>query len=140
MSVPDPDIADLPESDAARATKVREEDGLLVIEYPPGARVDLAIAQSTYRRRRALLAASGRKKHRIIIHGSRIVSFDYAAYRLSASRELSGTVTAAALVCSSMLERQMASFFVHMFKPHYPIRIFEDMETARRWLSNFPDE
>lgn len=135
----DTETPELPETEASRATRVREEDGFLIIEYPPGARVDLAIAQSTFRRRRALLAASGRKKHRIIIHGSRIVSFDYAAYRFSARRDLSETVTAAALVCSSTLERYIASVFVNMWKPSYPIRIFDDMKSAREWLSTYPE-
>jgi hypothetical protein len=130
----------LAETPASLATTVRDEDGLVITEYPPATRVDLAIAQSTFRRRQALLATSGRKKHRIIIHGTRIVSFDYAAYRFSAGREVSSTVTAAALVCSSMLERHMASVFVNMWRPSYPVRIFEDMESARRWLHTFPDE
>ncbi|MFZ5723342.1 MAG: hypothetical protein ACOY33_06740 [Pseudomonadota bacterium] len=130
---------DVPESQAARATRVWEEDGFLIIEYPPGARVDLSIAHSTFRRRRELMAAAGKRRQRIIIHGSRIVSFDYDAYRFSASREVSETVIAAALVCSSALERYMSSLFVNMWKPQYPVRVFDDMASARRWLATFPE-
>ncbi len=123
----------------SEATVHEEADGIIVIAYATASRVNLETAHSTFRRRRAMLTASGKKRHRIIIHGTRIVSFDYAAYRFSASREVSATVAAAALVCDSMLERHLASVFVNMWKPSYPTRIFTDMSEARAWLRTFPD-
>ncbi|MFZ5756219.1 MAG: hypothetical protein ACOY3X_04915 [Pseudomonadota bacterium] len=127
--VPDPPLA-----------RVWEDRGILCTEYPPHARVDIRMARYTFERRRALLAASGRKRHRIMISGSRVVSFDYASYRFSAGKEVSDTVTAAALVCSSALERHLSSIFINMWRPAYPIRIFESKEAARAWLDTFPDE
>lgn len=130
-----------PQQPESRGTRVWEaEDGILCIEYAPGERVDLELARSTFRRRKACLAASGRKRHRIMIIGSRIMAFDYASYRFSASKEVTDTVTAAALVCNSALERHISSVFVNMFRPSYPIRIFESQDAARRWLSTFADE
>lgn len=121
-------------------TRVWEDEGILCIEYPAGARVDMEVARSTFRRRKSLLAAAGRKRHRIMIIGSRIMAFDYASYRFSAGKEVTDTVTAAALVCNSALERHISSIFVNMFRPSYPVRIFESTDAARRWLATFPDE
>jgi hypothetical protein len=33
----------------------------------------------------------------------------------------------------------MSSLFINMWRPRYPIRIFESVETARRWLDTFAD-
>lgn len=133
---------DSPDSDPpppAADARVWEDDGILCIEYPHGAKVDLQMAHGTFRRRKAFLAASGRSRHRIMIIGSRVLAFDYASYRFSASKEVSNTVTAAALVCGSALERHMSSLFINMWRPVYPIRIFESTDAARRWLETFPD-
>jgi hypothetical protein len=119
--------------------RVWEDGGIVHISYPPGAKVDLPMAEYTFARRREFLAASGQKRHRIMIVGTRITAFDRAAYRFSAGLEVSGTVTAAALVCTSTLERYMSSLFINMWRPRYPIRIFESVETARRWLDTFAD-
>ena len=74
-----------------------------------------------------------------MIIGSRVMAFDYASYRFSASKEVSDTVTAAAPVCGSALERHIPSIFINMLPPVYPIRIFESTDAARRWLETFPD-
>lgn len=128
-------------TDTAADTRPRvwEDGGILHISYPPSAKVDLAMARYTFARRREFLAASGRQRHRIMIVGSRITAFDYAAYRFSAGIEVSSTVTAAALVCTSTLERYMSSLFVNMWRPRYPVRIFDNMDSARRWLDTFAD-
>lgn len=50
----------------------------------------------------------------------------------------SATLTAAALVVNSVLTRMIANFFLGMNKSVKPVRLFDDRESAIKWLQSLP--
>lgn len=124
----------------APAPLVSEHGGIAIVEYPRGARIDRAMAEHAFALRTALLEASGKPRHRLLMTGAGVTNFDREASRFSTSRRVSSTITAAAILCSTTLERHLGSVFMHMWRPSYPVKLFDNRDDALRWLAGFPDD
>lgn len=119
--------------------RVWQEDGIVFIEYVPGATITRDMAARTWLARQALLVAEGKQKHQVVMIGSRIADFEFGAYRFSVSRQVTETISVAAIVTTSALERHLAAVFVNMWKPAYTVRVFDSREAAIAWLRTQPD-
>lgn len=115
-----------------------EDDGVCRIAFTPGVQVSGDMVEHIFRRRLLLMKGPG-EKHKILVSGARVSGMDYNASRLSVSARISGTVAACALIAESPAMRVIATPFIMMFRPRYPIRLCPDEATARRWLAEQPN-
>ena len=114
------------------------EAGIVHVEFPAGARIVLAMTEDVYQQRLALLdSAPGPQK--VLAWGTRVINLDYAASRFTAGKPTAKITRAMAIVVQNTLERSLASMFMHMFRPAYPVALFEDRAAALAWLATFPD-
>jgi len=119
--------------------KISLRDGLCLIDFVPGTRVDQDMVEYVFHQRLRLMPP-GVRRQRLLVRGNRVLALDYAASRLSASKRIAETVIACAVVSESALERGIAALFVNLFRPPYPFRLFQKSEDAERWLATFADD
>lgn len=119
--------------------KVYLRSGVCCVDFVPGTRLDQDYVEYVFHQRLRLMQ-NGVRRQRLLVRGNRVLSFDYAASRLSASKRIADTITACAVISESALERGIAALFVNLFRPPYPFRLFQNTEEAERWLATFADD
>ena len=86
----------------------------------------------------ALYLEHGRAKNRVIIDGFNVRFMNRAA-RLEANDPRMKAVTLCmALLVKTPASAAVANFFLHVVKPPYPLRLFDDEAKARSWLVSQP--
>lgn len=109
------------------------ENGIIHIEFPLGARVTQAMVEDIYRQRVALLDQAPAPQ-RVLAWGTRLVHMDYSASRYTAGKPVADITGKMAIVVQNSLERSLGSMFLHMFRPAYDSRLFDNRESGLRWL------
>ena len=113
----------------------RSEDGILYGSYNDGACLDLAAAKMTVQQRKE---ASGFKPMPILISG-KPKEMDKPARDYLGSEDSAELLTAAALLANSVFTRHLGNFFIKITyrKGKVPIRLFTDVEEAKKWLQQY---
>lgn len=118
---------------AQGSANVRLDNGIIHIEFPLGARVTQAMVEDIYRQRVALLDQAPAPQ-RVLAWGTRLVHMDYGASRYTAGKPVADITGKMAIVVQNSLERSLGSMFLHMFRPAYEARLFDNRESGLRWL------
>ena len=109
-------------------------DGILEIRARPGSNHGTQEAKASARILREL-GSSGPRPVLLVIDGIRELTREARMiYRDPATTEY---VLAAALIARSPLARLFASFALGVNRPEVPVRIFDDEDTATKWLAGF---
>lgn len=106
------------------------EDGIVRIVYPQNFELTLDVMQSVYQQHIQITT----EKRPLLIHAESIASAEYEAQQFASRDEVVELVSAMAIIVKSMFTRAMAELFMKFHRPPYPTRVFNDEESALRWL------
>ena len=109
-----------------------EPDGTVVLRFLAGSRVT---AEATPAVIRAQISAARGGKRPTLADVRGIGSNDRAARELAAGPEIVAATLRMALLVENPVSRIFGNFFLRVTRPAYPVRIFTDEASARRWLS-----
>jgi hypothetical protein len=116
-------------------------DDLLHWVYREGAVVTLREAEEEVARIEQLVKANLLESTRLLIDIRPIRSIDRAASKLFSSDEIHDTygVQALGLITDSSISKVIGNFYMQVFGPKHPVRLFTDEAAAREWLNSFCD-
>lgn len=108
-----------------------DEDGIMVILNKPTVLQTRADAEENILVTRKVSAGTPRP---LLIDITDIKSMSREAREVYANEGAEGKVKAVALITRSAMGRIVGNFFLGFNKPSVPTRLFNDAETARKWL------
>ena len=106
------------------------EDGIVRVVYPQDSELTLDVMQSVYQQHIQITTA----KRPLLVHAESIASAEYEAQQFASRDEVVELVSAMAIIVKSAFTRAMAELFMKFHRPPYPTRVFNDEESALRWL------
>lgn len=112
------------------------KEGIVHIHYTAGTEFNLEDNKTIFA---AVTHATRLKKVRIMITGGDFASHDTESTRYNASEEVMSRCSAVAMVTQNLAERIISNFFLKIYKPKAPVRIFDSNEKALNWLQKFPN-
>ncbi len=104
----------------------------IVFEALTPARIELAHVQALAEGAREL---NGSSSALLLADMRRVRSVSSEARAFSSSDEVIEVVAAQAMLVGSPVTRVIASFFVRVSQPPFPVRMFDDGPAAARWLT-----
>jgi len=111
-----------------------DEMGIILVSHVHDAQLTGEQARLLVEGSRAL--AEGRRVT-ILVDSTSVRSMSREAREVLSGRESTWNPLAVAILVSSQVSRVIASFFIRLGKPAYPVHIFTSTESARTWLSGF---
>jgi len=115
------------------------DDNLLHWVYREGAVVTLREAEEEVAKVASLVTANALESTRLLIDIRRIGSIDRTASKLFSSDHIHDTygVRALGLITGSRAGVVIGNFYMQVFGPKHPVRLFTGEDAARAWLGTF---
>jgi hypothetical protein len=129
----DPDRlgADAHPGSSSVADVFAEPDGIVILRFRHGARLNEAVTEQVVR---AHVAAAGGKKRLTLVDVRGIAENDRGSRQLAAGPRVAAVTLRLAILVGNPVSRALGNFFLRVSAPPYPTRIFSDEAAARRWL------
>jgi len=111
-----------------------DESGIVLVSHFPEVHITGEEA------RRLLEATSAITEGRsvpILVDSTSVRSMDREAREVLSGRDTARNVLAVAILVSTQVSKVIASFFIKLGRPAYPVGVFTSQESARTWLSGF---
>ena len=112
---------------------ITEQDGIVLVGFPDGITVDLAVEQKVYRLRRSLFEQHGRVPQRVLYHGE-IGELNMAAAKYSCSQVFAEITEAKVIVIRNSINFTRAAMMNGLHKPDFPVQVTDCMESGLQWL------
>lgn len=112
----------------------RLEDGVILMEFKPKAKVGLEEAVELWRARMTLNPAHGKQLLLVDLRGNPIT--EDAARSYGSSLEVIAITQAMAFVTGTFISKVLGNLFINFSKPPYPTRLFDTKEKAQVWLNS----
>ena len=106
------------------------DDGIVRIVYPQDCELTLDVMQAVHQQHIEITT----DKRPLLVHAESIASAEYEAQQFASRDDVVELVSAMAIIVKSVFTRAMADLFMKFHKPPYPTRVFNDEESAIRWL------
>jgi hypothetical protein len=110
------------------------EDGIIFGVYPKGIQIDLEIAKYLVRERTKLCEG---KSYLACIDARGVDSSSNEAQKYFSSEAGVFGITAGAFIVDSFLTRLLGNFYLKIFTPSKPAKLFSNKEEALVWLQKF---
>ncbi|MGB0887149.1 MAG: hypothetical protein ACPGSL_03405 [Vicingaceae bacterium] len=108
------------------------EDRVLLIKFKDGSDVDI---EETKKIMSLSAEMIGAKPFTVLIDAMDIfASVDHKSRKYMAEHEVNNFNMAQAMVVNNMPVRIIANFYLKFYKHAYPMKVFSDIEVARKWL------
>ncbi len=109
------------------------EDGVVYAKAFPNAEVSLTVAKEYHE---VVAYITEERPHSTIldITGVIYLAKDAREWLRDTSNQWGNTVSVA-LITNSFAAKTIGNLFLKLSRPSYPVRIFEDMESAQRWAT-----
>lgn len=112
----------------SRFSLTRQADGIVVIDWEHGSRIQLADATEAIT---AVGQSDPTGRARLLVDMRQVRGIDHDARRAFAATTV---VSRQALLVASPVSRTVASFFLGVSRPGFPTRVFDRRDHAERWL------
>ncbi len=110
------------------------DEGITVIEFKPGAEVNLANIKENFAVHRKL---SQGKRIPVFTDVTGVKYMERAARVYSSGEEANKDIEALAVLVNSPLSRVLGSIFIGLNKPLYPFKLVSSEKEAIKWLKGF---
>lgn len=74
------------------------------------------------------------KPHKLLVIPGKYTEVDKESTQYLASKEALEATTATAMLTFSLAQRLMGNFYISIFKPVKPVRLFSSLDSAIQWL------
>jgi len=113
---------------------LRIKDEILVGTYKKGLSINLAVAEEIVRNR---IAFTGGKKMPALIFSEGVLHMDKPAREFLASAAGTEGLSAAAIILNSVFSSMMGRLFLKINKTPLPVKTFNSVPKAEKWLQQF---
>jgi hypothetical protein len=111
-----------------------DENGIYNFQYHPGVAIDLEAAQFISKERENFFNG---KSYPILVDGRGVKFISKEAAQHFSSKENTKLFPAAAFLIDSFLSRVFGNYYLKVFPPNCPSRLYSDREKALRWLLKY---
>lgn len=109
-------------------------NGVLIVAYKVGVPITLEIAKNSVKERIEFTAG---RSYPVLIRDYGISVIEKEARSYFASTESTNGISAAAFVLKSIFSVFLGNFFIKIYPPNIPVKIFGGEEDAIKWLRQF---